>query len=71
MSVKNNHCNLKNIVNVDLPPVVDEDVVHLEVGFLAALLVFKLDEGVLQAVAGFPIADHFATEIEQDLFTFY
>ena len=45
-----------------LPSVVDEDVVHLEVGFLATLLVFKLDEGVLQAIAGLSIANHFTTE---------
>lgn len=42
--------------------VVDQDVLHLEVGLLAVLLVFKLDKGVLQAVAGLLVADDFAGE---------
>ena len=46
-------------VDVDAA-VVDEDVVHLEVGVLARLLVLELDEGVLQRVARLVVTDHLA-----------
>ncbi len=49
-------------VAVYLPPIVDKHVVHLEVCFFATLLILELDEGVLQAVAGLSIANHFTTE---------
>ena len=46
-------------VDVDAP-VVDEYVVHLEVGVLARLGVVELDEGVLQRVARVAVADDLA-----------
>jgi hypothetical protein len=41
---------------------VDPRTVHLEVGRLATFWILKLDESVLQAVAGLTIANHFAAE---------
>ena len=43
--------------------VVDENVVHLEIGFLAALLLLELDEGVLQTVPALAVTNHLAAEI--------
>ena len=39
--------------------VVNQDTLHLEVGLLAVLLVFKLNECILQAVAGALVPDDF------------
>jgi len=41
-------------------PVVDEDIVHLDVGPFGRLALLELDEGVLQAVARLLVADHLA-----------
>ena len=40
--------------------VVNENVLHLEVGLLAVFLVLELNEGVLQAVSRLLIPDDFA-----------
>lgn len=42
------------------PVVIYEDSLHFEVGLFAILLVFKLDEGVLEAVPGPLVSDDFA-----------
>ena len=39
-------------------PIVDEDIVHLDVGGLAVLLVLKLDKRKLQRVARLAVANH-------------
>jgi hypothetical protein len=48
-------------VNVD-SPVINQDRIHLGVGFFAALLVFKLNKGVLQAVSCLLVPDHLAAQ---------
>lgn len=40
--------------------IVDQHTLHLEVRSLTVLLVGELDEGILQAVASFLVADDFA-----------
>ena len=42
--------------------VVDEDVLHFEVGLLTSGLLFVFDEGVLERVVGALVADNFAGE---------
>jgi hypothetical protein len=46
-------------VNVD-PPVVDQNIVHFEIGLFAVFTVFEFDERVLQGIAGLFISDDFA-----------
>ena len=41
--------------------IVDQDVIHFKVGVLTALSISKLDERVLQGIAGLTISYHFAT----------
>lgn len=42
------------------PSVIDQHTLHLEVCSLAGALVFELDESILEAVAGLPVADDLA-----------
>ena len=39
------------------PPVINQDVIHLEVGFLRLLGRFVLDESILQTLLTLPISD--------------
>jgi len=45
--------------------VVDEDIVHLEVGILTALLIFELNECVLKGVSRFLIPNDFTAGSKQ------
>ena len=54
-------CDALTKIHLD-PPVVNQHVVHLDVGFLAALLAFKLEERVLQRRARFRVAHHVARQ---------
>ena len=40
--------------------IIDQNALHLEVGLFAVLLVLKLDEGILQAIARLLVADDLA-----------
>ena len=44
------------------PMIVDEHVLHLEVGLFTVLLVLEFNKSILQAVAGALVAYDFATE---------
>ena len=39
--------------------VIDHNVVHFDVGFLARINVVELNEAILQGLPGFPVSNHF------------
>ena len=43
--------------------VIDQDVVHFEIGGFAGLLILKLDEGVLKGVPCLFVSYHLATNV--------